>query len=162
MSWFRGPFEQFVERCRSGFAASRTWSRHHLFTPIIKLAKDRAIAETPVIIRVRQKFGTVEADLTSFSRFLDRVERRADGWLITERAAIYERDRLDPVEPSPAFDALFAAADTANYPDQYRYMAFRLAHAEGRSLAAVVYRDGGPETADLYARYSRWLSGGAA
>ena len=28
VSWFRGPFEQFVERCRSGFAASRTWSRH--------------------------------------------------------------------------------------------------------------------------------------
>ena len=27
-----------------------------------------------------------------------------DGWLIAERAAIYERDRLDPVEPSPAFD----------------------------------------------------------
>jgi hypothetical protein len=162
VSWFRGPFEQFVERCRAGFAASRTWSRHHLFTPTIKLAKDRAIAETPVIIRVRQKFGAVEADLTSFSRFLDRVERGADGWLIAERAAIYERDRLDPVEPSPAFDALFAAADTAHYPDQYRYMAFRLAHAEGRSLAAVVYRDGGPETADLYARYSRWLSGGAA
>jgi hypothetical protein len=162
VSWFRGPFEQFVERCRSGFAASRTWSRHHLFTPTIKLAKDRAIAETAVIIRVRQKFGVVEADLTSFSRFLDRVERRADGWLIAERAAIYERDRLDPVEPSPAFDALFAAADTAHYPGQYRYMAFRLAHAEGRSLAAVVYRDGGPETVDLYARYSRWLSGGAA
>jgi hypothetical protein len=107
---------------------------------------------------VRQKFGTVEADLTSFSRFLDRVERGADGWLIAERAAIYERDRLDPAEPSPAFDALFAAADTAHYPEQYRYMAFRLAHAEGRS----VYRDGGPETVDLYARYSRWLSGGAA
>src|SRR5260370_25888558 len=162
VSWFRGPFEQFVERCRSGFAASRTWSRHHLFTSTIKLAKDRAIAETPVIIRVRQKFGVVEADLTSFSRFLDRVERGADGWLIAERAAIYERDRLDPGEPSPAFDALFAAADTAHYPDQYRYMAFRLAHAEGRSLAAVVYRDGGPEKAGLFARFPKWLQAGAA
>jgi hypothetical protein len=26
----------------------------------------------------------------------------------------------------------------------------------------VVYRDGGPETADLYARFSAWLAGGAA
>src|SRR6516164_4287332 len=75
---------------------------------------------------------------------------------------LYERDRLDPVEPSAAFDALFAAADTTHYPEQYRYMAFRLAHAERRTLAAVVYRDGGPETADLYARYFRWLGGGAA
>ena len=43
--------------------------------------------------------------------------------------------------------------------EQYRYMAFRLAHAEGRTLASVIYRDGGPETSDLYARFSDWLAG---
>jgi hypothetical protein len=161
ISWFRGPFEQFVERCRANFAAGHTWSRHHLFAPAIKLAAGRAVAETSVIIRVRQPFKGIVVDLTSCSRFLDRIERHAGGWLIAERAAIYERDRLDPVEPSPAFDALFAAAQTAHYPEQYRYMAFRLAHAEGRSLAPVIYRDGGPETADLYTRFSDWLAGKA-
>lgn len=160
VSWFRGPFEQFVERCRANFSAGNSWSRHHLFTPTIKFGNDRAVVETPVIIRVRQKFNGVEVDLTSCSRFLDRVVRHAGGWLIAERAAIYERDRLDPVEPSSAFDALFAAAETAHYPEQYRYMAFRIAHAQGRTLASVVYRDGGAETADLYARYSAWLAGG--
>ena len=133
-----------------------------MFAPNIKLGKDRAVAETPVIIRVRQKFNGIEVDLTSCSRFLDRLERHAGGWLIAERAAIYERDRLDPVEPSPEFDALFAAAETAHYPEQYRYMAFRIAHAEGRTLAPVVYRDGGAETADLYARYSAWLAVGTS
>jgi len=161
VSWFRGPFEQFVERCRANHAAGHTWSRHHLFAPTIKLAGDRAVAETGVIIRVRQKFNGIEVDLTSCSRFLDRLERQASGWRIAERAAIYERDRLDPVEPSPAFDALFHEANTARYPEQYRYMAFRIAHAEGRTLAGVVYRDGGPETADLYARFSAWLDGAA-
>jgi hypothetical protein len=160
VSWFRGSFEQFVERCRANFSAGNSWSRHHLFAPTVKLGKDRAVAETPVIIRVRQKFNGIEVDLTSCSRFLDRMERHAGGWLFAERSAIYERDRLDPVEPSPAFDALFAAAETAHYPEQYRYMAFRIAHAEGRTLAPVVYRDGGAETADLYARYSGWLAGG--
>ena len=126
ISWFRGPFEQFVERCRANAATGHGWSRHHLFAPAVKLNKDRAVAETSVIIRVRQKFKGVEVDLTSNSRFLDRLERRAGGWLIAERAAIYERDRLDPVEPSPAFDALFEAAETAHFPEQYRYMAFRL------------------------------------
>ena len=38
-------------------------------------------------------------------------------------------------------------------------MAFRLAHAPGRTLASVIYRDGGAETADLYARFSGWLAG---
>jgi hypothetical protein len=159
VSWFRGSFDLFVEHCRASAAAGHTWSRHHLSAPTIKLRADRAVAETSVIIRVRQAFSGVEVDLTSCSRFLDRLERHAGGWLIAERAAIYERDRLDPVEPSAEFDALFKAANTAHYPVQYRYMAFRLAHAEGRALAPVVYRDGGPETADLYARFSGWLAG---
>jgi hypothetical protein len=159
VSWFRGPFEQFVERCRASFGAGHSWSRHHLFAPVVKLVGDRAVAETSVIIRVRQPFNGIAVDLTSCSRFLDRIERHAEGWLIAERAAIYERDRLDPVEPSAAFDELFKAANTAQYPEQYRYMAFRLAHAEGRSLAPVIYRDGGTETADLHARFSAWLAG---
>ena len=162
VSWFRGSFEQFVERCRASFAAGHTWSRHHLFPLVVKLAGERAVAETSVVIRVRQPFNGIPVDLTSCARFLDRLERHAGGWLIAERAAIYERDRLDPVEPSPAFDQLFAAADAARYPEQYRYMAFRLAHTEGRSLAPVIYRDGGAETADLYARFSGWLAGGTS
>ncbi len=162
ISWFRGPFEQFVERCMANFATGHAWSRHHLFAPTIKVAGDRAVAETGVIIRVRQQFKGVPVDLTSCSRFLDRLERHSDAWLIAERAAIYERDRLDPVEPSPDYDNLFLAGGAARFPEQYRYMAFRLAHAPGRKLASVVYRDGGAETTDLYARYSIWLAGGTA
>jgi hypothetical protein len=159
ISWFLGPFEQFVERCRANAASGQVWSRHHLFTPAVRLNKDRALAETPVIIRVRQKFKDVPVDLTSNSRFLDRLERHAGGWLIAERAAIYERDRLDPVEPSPEYDNLFLAGGAARFPEQYRYMAFRLAHSDGRTLAPIIYRDGGEETADLYARFSAWLDG---
>jgi hypothetical protein len=159
VSWFRGAFEQFVERCRANFAAGHGWSRHHLFPANVTLNGDRAMAETSVIIRVRQKFSGIDVDLTSCSRFLDRLERHDGGWLIAERAAIYERDRLDPVEPSPEFDALFKDAQTSHYPEHYRYMAFRLAHAPGRTLASVIYRDGGPETADLYARFAGWLAG---
>ncbi len=162
ISWFRGPFEQFVERCRANSAAGHSWSRHHLFASSIKLNGERAVAETSVIIRVRQKFKDVPVDLTSCSRFLDRVERHAGSWLIAERAAIYERDRLDPVEPSPEYDKLFLAGGAARFPEQYRYMAFRLAHAPGRRLASVIYGDGGPETAELYARFSEWLAGGTA
>jgi hypothetical protein len=162
VSWFRGAFEQFVERCRASFDAGHTWSRHHLFAPVIKPGNDRAVAETSVIIRVRQPFKGIAVDLTSCSRFLDRIEKHAGGWLIAERAAIYERDRLDPVEPSPAFDSLFAAGGAARFPEEYRYMAFRIAHSEGRTLAPVVYRDKGQETADLYARFAGWLAGGTA
>jgi hypothetical protein len=78
--------------------------------------------------------------------------------VILERTAIYERDRLDPVEPSEAFDKLFKASDLSVYPEAYRYMAARLT-AVGRPLAPVVHHDGSPHTAQLYARYDGWLAG---
>ena len=72
--------------------------------------------------------------------------------------SIYERDRLDPVEPSEAFDKLFAATDLSIYPEPYRYMAARLV-AAGRALAPVVHHDGAAHTAQLYARHETWLGG---
>jgi hypothetical protein len=96
--------------------------------------------------------------MTSHARFLDRLERRSGRWMIVERTAIYERDRLDPVEPSEAFDALFTATDLSIYPQPYRYMAARL-NAAGRALAPVIHHDGAPHTAALYRRYDAWLCG---
>ena len=33
VSWFRGPFELFVEHCRASFGTGRSWSRHHRSSP---------------------------------------------------------------------------------------------------------------------------------
>ena len=157
VSWFSGPFAQFVDRCRAGFEAGQR-SKHHILPSVVRVSGERAIGETSIVIHVRQNIGGVPVDMTSHGRFLDRLERRGGRWAIRERVAIYERDRLDPVEPSEAFDKLFKEADYAGYTEQYRYMAARLA-AGNRPLAPVVHRDGGPETAELYARYEAWLGG---
>jgi SnoaL-like protein len=157
VSWFSGSFREFVARCRKAFEAGQR-SKHQIFPSLVRVAGDRALAETNVIILVRQKIEGVLADMTSYARFLDRLERRSGAWAIRERASIYERDRLDPVEPSEAFNKLFATAEAAAYPEPYRYMAARLV-AAGRALASVVHHDGSPETAQLYARYEAWLEG---
>ncbi len=157
VSWFSGSFREFVERCRRSFEAGQR-SKHQIFPSTVRVAGDRALAETNVVILVRQKIGGVLADMTSYARFLDRVERRDGRWAIRERASVYERDRLDPVEPSEAFDKLFAASDLSVYPEAYRYMAARLV-AAGRELAPVVHCDGAAHTAQLYARYEAWLRG---
>ena len=155
VSWFRGSFGEFVDRCRQSFALGQR-SKHHILPSSVRVAGGRAVAETNIVILVRQQIGAVWVDLTAYARFVDRLERREGRWMIVERAAIYERDRLDPVEPSPAFEQLFKDADLSVYPVQYRYMAARLA-AAGRTLAPVVYRDGSPETTQLYARCEVWL-----
>jgi SnoaL-like domain len=157
VSWFSGSYREFVERCRQAFEAGQR-SKHLIFPSVVRGAGDRAVGETNVAIMVRQKIGGALADLTSHARFLDRIERRGGRWMILERTAIYERDRLDPVEPSEAFEALFKAADLSVYPEAYRYMAARLV-AAGRALAPVVYRDGSPHTEQIYARYDAWIAG---
>jgi hypothetical protein len=155
ISWFSGSFAEFVDRCRKSFDAGQR-SKHHIFPSIVRVAGERAVAETNIVIFVRQKIDGVLVDMTSHARFLDRLERRDGRWAIGERTAIYERDRLDPVEPSEAFGKLFTATDLSVYPGAYRYMAARLV-AAGRELAPVVYRDGLPDTDKLYARYEAWL-----
>jgi hypothetical protein len=155
VSWFSGAFSEFVARCRASFEAG-VRSKHLIFPSHVRLAGERALAETNIVILVRQRIGTVLADLTSHARFLDRLERRGERWMILERSAIYERDRLDPVEPSDDFATLFTASDLSIYPEAYRYMAARLV-AAGRTLAPIVYRDGTADTTQLYARYESWL-----
>lgn len=157
VSWFSGPFVQFVGRCRAAFEAGQR-SKHHILPSVVRVSGERAIGETSIVIHVRQDVGGVAVDMTSHGRFLDRLVRRGGDWAIIERCAIYERDRLDPVEPSEAFDKLFKTGDFSQYPAQYRYMAARLT-AVGRPLAPVVYRDGGEETTELYARYEKWFAG---
>ena len=156
VSWFSGDFAEFVEQCRQSFEAGQR-SKHHIFPSLVRACGDRAVAETNVVILVRQKISGTLTDLTAYARFLDRIERTDDAWRIAERTAIYERDRLDPVEPSADFERLFKSSDLSIHPEAYRYMAARLA-AVGRALAPVIYRDGSPHTEQLYRRYDTWLA----
>jgi hypothetical protein len=156
VSWFSGPFAQFVERCRQSFEPEKSRTKHLIWPPVVRVIGDRAMAESNVAILVRQDIEGITVDLTSFARFLDRLERREDRWAIVERAAIYEQDRLDPVEPSDAFANLMKKTDLSSYPRACRYMGFRL-EAVGRSLASPLYCDGSAETQQLYACFDAWL-----
>ena len=159
VSWFRGSFPEFVDRCRAREAQGGS-ARHLLSPSVVGVAGERALAETNVVILVRQDIKGIATDLTSHARFLDRLEKRSGAWKLVERAAVYERDRLDPVEPSSKFDELMHNADCARYPAPYRYMAFRIA-AAGGALAMPVLCDGLRETDALRARYADWLGAGA-
>lgn len=156
VSWFRGSFADFVARCAARSPERTGRAKHFLSPSVVEVAGDRALAETSTVIRVRQSIGGIAVDLTSYARFLDRFERGEAGWKFVERAAVYEHDRLDPVEPSSAFAALFARGESGQYPNAYRYMALRI-HAEGGSLAEPVLTDGAPDTDALRRRYREWL-----
>ena len=109
VSWFSGAFREFVDRCRRSFEAGQR-SKHHILPSIVRVAGDRAVAETNIVIHGaaedRRRAG--RHDLLRAASSIGWSTATAAGRSV-ERAAIYERDRLDPVEPSEAFDQLFKA-----------------------------------------------------
>ncbi len=156
VSWYRGPISGFVHHLRTRDPARAGVAKHHVFPAFVQVNGDRALAETSIVIMVRQAIEGVLVDLNSKGRFLDRLELHKGAWLIKERAAIYEQDRLDPVEPSVAFNQLLEGADTSIFPMPYRYMAFRVAAAGGK-LAEPILFDGSPALEEVRARYQAWL-----
>src|SRR5262245_65770992 len=79
VSWFSGSFREFVDRCRKSFEAGQR-SKHHIFPSVVRVARDRALAETNIVILVRQKIGEGLADMTSYARFPARLEGRTGRW----------------------------------------------------------------------------------
>src|SRR4029079_6483353 len=98
-------------------------AKHQLWPARVVVNGTRAPAETNVAIRVRHAIECVAVVLTANGRFLDRLERRDSAWRIVERAALYEKDRLDPVGPSPRVDAMMAKTDAGKNPPHYPYLA---------------------------------------
>jgi hypothetical protein len=101
----------------------------------------------------------VTVDVVCTGRFFDFFERRAGRWGIVRRQPIYEKDRMDPVDPSVRVkldpDLLGA------FPEGYRHLAylqtklgFRIKQDLPQLKGAVVER--------LYAHGRAWLEGAAS
>jgi hypothetical protein len=155
ISWYRGPIEGFIKASRS--LASPT--KHWLGAPRIQVRGERALSEVDVAIMVRSKVGALEIDVTSYARFLDRFVLCEDGcWRIVERTGIYEKDRIDPVQPSLIFWLVYRFARFARFPEEYRHLAFGLKH-QGLQLADRVVVAHSRDEAALKADAATWLAG---
>ncbi|MDO8877852.1 MAG: nuclear transport factor 2 family protein [Pseudolabrys sp.] len=156
VTWFKGPFAEFVEASKRAAVNAKSLSKHQIGWPLVSLKGDRAIAETSISILGRQTLSGILVDNVSYGRFLDRLQKRNGQWRIAERVAIYEKDRLDPVVPSEAFERFMTETDFSNYPEAYRFLAHRLVSG-GRKLASSIIVHGSPEAYAVSRRYREWV-----
>jgi hypothetical protein len=154
-TWFQGPAAEFIRVSREG------WDRgvsilHFLGGIAIELAGDRAIAQTKMTISQRATVHDVLCDVVCTGRFYDFFEKRAGRWAIVLRQPIYEKDRMDPVDPSKtlALDAKLLA----QFPEGYRHLAY-LQSGIGYPVKKDMPGLKGPEVEALYARGRGWLAG---
>jgi hypothetical protein len=156
-TWFQGPAERFIELSREG------WSKgvsilHFLGGSSIELAGDRAIAQTKMTISQRAVVDTVACDVVCTGRFYDFFEKRGDVWAIVLRQPIYEKDRIDPVDPGASLRLDTKLLDV--FPEGYRHLAYvqtRIGFTVKRDMPTLQ----GPEVQRLYARGAAWLAGKA-
>jgi hypothetical protein len=157
VSWFSGSFNRFIEECKKSYQPTGPRGKHLIGVPYIEWAGDKALAETNVQILGRASIAGSAVDNISHARFLDRISRQDGVWRIVSRVAIYEKDRLDPVVPSEAFNRFMAETDFSAIPESYRYLGYRL-QAAGRTLCQGVLCDGTPESLAARAEGMAWLT----
>ncbi len=155
-TWFQGPATEFIRVSREGFERGVN-ILHFLGGTTIDLAGARAIAQTKMTISQRAEVEGVLCDVTCTGRFYDFLERRDGRWGIVLRQPIYEKDRLDPIDPAASL--ALDADRLGRFPVGYRHLAY-LQTAIGYEVKPDMPGLTGPAVDRLYRRGETWLAGG--
>ena len=154
-TWFQGPASEFIRVTQEGWAKGVS-ILHFLGGTSVDLAGDRAIAQTKMTISQRGDVQGVLCDVVCTGRFYDFVEKRKGRWGVVLRQPIYEKDRVDPVDPAARL--VIDQAKLGEYPKGYRHLAYiqtQIGYTVKRDMPQLT----GPEVEALYARGKAWLSG---
>jgi hypothetical protein len=154
-TWFQGPAEKFIEVSRAGLDQGVN-ILHFLGGTSIDLAGERAIAQTRMTINQRATVDGVLVDVACTGRFYDFFARRAGEWRIVRRQPIYEKDRMDPVDPAARLS--LDAELLARFPEGYRHLAY-LQTRIGFTVKLDMPQLRGPVLEALYAHGKAWLAG---
>jgi hypothetical protein len=154
-TWFQGPASRFIEVSRSGFEKGVS-ILHFLGGTSVELRDTRAVAQTKMTISQRAPVDGVPVDVVCTGRFFDFFEKRAGRWAIVRRQPIYEKDRMDPVDPGARLH--LDPALLARFPEGYRHLAY-LQSKNGFTIKLDLPQLKGPVVERLYAHGRIWLAG---
>ena len=152
-TWFQGPAAEFIRVTREGWARGVS-ILHFLGGTSIDLAGDRAVAQTKMTISQRAEVHGVACDVVCTGRFHDFLEKRAGRWGLVLRQPIYEKDRIDPIDPAARLE--LDAALLSQFPPGYRHLAY-LQTEIGFTVKTDMHGLMGPEVEALYGSGRAWL-----
>jgi len=154
-TWFQGTADEFIKVSQEGYARG-VRILHFLGGTAIDIAGMRAIAQTKMTISQRASVDDVVCDVVCTGRFYDFLEKRKDRWGLVLRQPIYEKDRLDPVDPAARLE--LDRNLLAQFPEGYRHLAY-LQTRIGYKVKTDMPGLDGPEVEALYRRGEAWLKG---
>ncbi len=154
-TWFQGPYQDFIAISKRSFEQGVN-ILHQLGGWSCDVAGDRAISQAKMTIHQRGEVDGVAVDVVCWGRFYDFFEKREGRWGIVRRQPIYEKDRLDPVDPSATLS--LDPAVLARFPEGYRHLAY-LQSRVGFNVKEALPGLKGPAVEKLYAEGKAWLEG---
>jgi SnoaL-like domain len=153
-TWFQGTHEEFAAINKAGMDKGVS-ILHFLGGSTIDIAGRRAMAQTKMSISQRAPVEGVLCDVMCVGRFYDFFEKRKGKWAIVLRRLFYEKDRIDPVDPSQTLK--LDPAILKRYPVGYQHLAYLQA---GLGFPVKTNMPGllGPDADRLYALGRAWLA----
>ena len=120
-TWFQGPATEFIKVSKAGFEKGVS-ILHFLGGSSVDVNRSRAVAQTKMTISQRGSLEGQLVDVVCTGRFYDFFEKRAGRWAIVRRQPIYEKDRMDPVDP--AVRITLEAELLGSLPEGYRHLGY--------------------------------------
>jgi len=154
-TWFQGSAREFIRVSKAGFEAGVS-ILHFLGGTAVDIAGDRAVVQTKMTISQRAEVEGVPVDVVCTGRFYDFCESRGGRWAIVLRQPIYEKDRMDPVDPAARL--VLDPALLSQFPEGYRHLAYlqtRIGFTVKRDMPGLK----GATVEALYAAGAAWLAG---
>lgn len=154
-TWFQGGYEEFIRVTIEG------WNKgvsilHFLGGMSVEVRGRRAVAQTKMTISQRAKVHDVLCDVVCTGRFYDFFEQRQGRWGLVHRQPIYEKDRIDPVDPTASL--ALDQARLAQLPAGYRHLAY-IQTAIGYRVKMDMPQLQGEAVQRLYRNGAAWLEG---
>jgi hypothetical protein len=157
-TWWQGPAAQFIEVSRAGYEKGVS-ILHFLGGSSVDVKGNRAIAQTKMTISQRAALEGESVDVVCSGRFYDFFEKRAGRWAIVRRQPIYEKDRIDPLDPSASIK--LDPELLGSFPEGYRHLGYlqsKLGFAIKRDMPQLK----GRVVEQLYRHGRAWLDGAAS
>ena len=154
-TWFQGPAPEFIKVSRAGFEKGVS-ILHFLGGTSVDLKGKRAVAQTKMTINQRGAIEGLAVDVVCTGRFYDFFEKRKGKWGIVRRQPIYEKDRMDLLDPAATLK--LDPQLLGRFPEGYRHLAY-LQTKLGFTIKLDLPQLKGPVVEALYAHGRAWLDG---
>ncbi len=154
-TWFQGPAADFIAANQAGWARG-VRILHFLGGTSVEIEGARAVTQTKMTISQRASVDGVLCDVVCTGRFYDFLEKRAGRWGMVLRQPIYEKDRIDPVDPAARLE--LDKTLLSSFPEGYCHLAY-LQSRVGYQIKKDMPGLDGPVVQQLYARGRAWLDG---